>query len=89
MFYIFPEIEGEQKRLGISIKFHEDSTLRDLLDGIVEANTPSEFMQASLPGKRFFPGWCRHLQYSHRLLYGGFESIYINDCYIYITINLL
>lgn len=56
MFYIFPEIEGEQKRLGISIKFHEDSTLRDLSDGIVEANTPSEFMQASLPGKRFFPG---------------------------------
>lgn len=51
IFHIFPEIEGEQKRLGISIKFHEDSTPRDLSDGIVEANTPSEFMQASLPGK--------------------------------------
>lgn len=50
MFYIFLEIEGEQKRLGISIKFHEDSTPRDLSDGIVEANTPSEFIQASLPG---------------------------------------
>lgn len=51
IFHIFLEIEGEQKRLGISIKFHEDSTPRDLSDGIVEANTPSEFMQASLPGK--------------------------------------
>ncbi|XP_065928846.1 uncharacterized protein [Magallana gigas] len=51
IFQLQDEIEGEQKRLGITIKFHEDSTPRVLSDGIVEANTPSEFMQASLPDK--------------------------------------